>query len=60
MDYLDLIDKMDLDDLFYFLYYRNEYKDVKNYDELVAEAEFMEECKKENEQLKYLEEKENV
>lgn len=58
MDYLDL---MDLPELLDFVGWRNSYKEMMNsYEEIIAKAEFREECKREDEQLKYLEEKENV
>ena len=54
MDYLDVIDNMTLEELFDFLDYRKGHK--VDY----AEQEFRDELARENEQLKYLEEKENV
>lgn len=58
---MDYLDNLSLSELFGFLEYRNSYKDMMNsYEDLVAEAEFREECRREEEQLKYLEEKENV
>lgn len=54
MDYLDMIDNMSLEELFNFLDYRKGHKVNP------AEAEFRYELAKEEEQLKYLEEKENV
>lgn len=54
MDYLDMIDNMSLEELFDFLDYR------KGDKEDPAEQEFKYELAKEEEQLKYLEEKENV
>lgn len=54
MDYLDRIDNMSLEELFDFLNYRKGHK--VDY----AEQEFRYELAKEEEQLKYLEEKENV
>jgi hypothetical protein len=61
MDYLDRIDNMSLEELFGFLEYRNSYKDMmESYEDIVAEAEFREECRREEEQLRYLEEKENA
>jgi hypothetical protein len=42
-----------------YLEWRNNYKEM-SYEDMVCEAEFREECKREDEQLKYLEEKENV
>ena len=57
MDYLDL---MDLPELLDFVGWRNSYKEMMNsYEDIVAENEFREESKREDEQLKYLEEKEN-
>lgn len=56
MDYLDNMDLLGLVD---FLESRNSYKDMmESYADLVAEAEFKRELLKENEQLKYLEERE--
>lgn len=61
MDYLDLIDNMSLEELFGFLEYRNGYKDNPNYyEQIVVGEEARHEYKRESEQLKYLEEKENV
>lgn len=58
---MDYLENLSLSELFGFLEYRNSYKDMMNsYEDLVAEAEFREECRREEEQLKYLEEKENV
>ena len=54
MDYLDRIDNMSLEELFDFLDYRNRSK--VDY----AEQEFRDELAREEAQLKYLEEKENV
>lgn len=54
MDYLDRIDNMSLEELFDFLDYRKGHK--VDY----AEQEFRHELAKEEEQLRYLEEKENV
>lgn len=54
MDYLEQIDNMSLEELFDFLDYRKGHKVDP------AEAEFREECRREEEQLKYLEEKESV
>lgn len=54
MDYLDVIDNMSLEELFDFLDYRKGSK--VDY----AEQEFKDELAKEEEQLRYLEEKENV
>ena len=61
MDCLDEkdLDEMDLLGLLDFVGWRNSYKEMMNsYEDIVAEAEFREECKKEEEQLRYLEEKE--
>lgn len=61
MDYLDKqdIDEMDLLGLLDFVGWRNSYKEMMNsYEDIVAEAEFREECRREEEQLRYLEEKE--
>ena len=58
---MDYLDNLSLSELFGFLEYRNSYKDMMNsYEDLVAEAEFREECRREEEQLRYLEEKGNV
>ncbi len=54
MDYLDLIDNMSLEELFDFLDYRKGHK--VDY----AEQEFRDELAREEEQLKYLEEKEKI
>lgn len=54
MDYLDRLDNMSLEELFDFLDYRNRSK--IDY----AEQEFRDELAKEEKQLRYLEEKENV
>lgn len=54
MDYLDLIDNMSLEELFDFLDYRKGHK--VDY----VEQEFRYELARENEQLKYLEEKEKI
>lgn len=54
MDYLENIDNMSLEELFDFLDYRKGNK--MDY----AEQEFRDELAREEEQLKYLEEKENV
>lgn len=61
MDYLDQIDNMSLEELLDFLEYRNSYKDMmESYADLVAEQEFRDELAREEEQLKYLEEKEKI
>lgn len=60
MDYLDKqdIDEMDLLGLLDFVGWKNSYKEMMNaYEDLVAEAEFKRELLKENEQLKYYEER---
>lgn len=54
MDYLDIIDNMSLEELFDFLNYRKGHK--VDY----TEQEFRDELAREEEQLRYLEEKENV
>ncbi len=54
MDYLDVIDNLTLEELFDFLDYRNRSK--VDY----AEQEFRDDLAREEAQLKYLEEKENV
>ena len=60
MCYWDLIDNMDLSELFGFLEYRNAYKEMMDsYEDLVAEEEFRYESEREERQLEYLE-KENV
>lgn len=61
MDYLDEkdLDNMDLLGLLDFVGFRNSYKDMMNsYEDIVAEAEFKYDLKREEEQLRYLEEKE--
>lgn len=58
---MDYLDNLSLSELFGFLEYRNSYKDMINsYEDIVAEEEFRAECQREDEQLRYLEEKENV
>lgn len=58
---MDYLDNLSLSELFGFLEYRNSYKDMmESYEDIVAEAEFREECKREEEQLRYLEEKEKI
>lgn len=58
---MDYLDNLSLSELFGFLEYRNSYKDMmESYADLVAEAEFKYELAKEEEQLKYLEEKEKI
>lgn len=56
---MDYLENLSLSELFGFLEYRNSYKDMmESYEDLVAEAEFKYELAREEEQLKYLEEKE--
>lgn len=58
---MDYLENLSLSELFGFLEYRNSYKDMMNsYEDLVAEAEFKHELAREEEQLKYLEEKEKI
>lgn len=58
---MDYLDNLSLSELFDFLEYRNSYKDMmESYEDLVMEAEARYEYEKEEKQLKYLEEKENV
>ncbi len=58
MDYLDILD---LHELLDFVGWRNSYKEMLDaYEDIVAENEFRAECKREDKQLKYLKEKENV
>lgn len=58
---MDYLDNLSLSELFEFLEYRNSYKDMmESYEDIVAEAEFRYELAREEEQLRYLEEKENV
>ena len=54
MDYLDVIDNLTLEELFDFLDYRKGYKVDP------AEQEFRDELAREEEQLRYLEEKEKI
>lgn len=57
---MDYLDEMDLPELIDFVSWRNSYKNMMNaYEDLVAEAEFREECRREENQLRYLEEREN-
>lgn len=57
---MDYLDNLSLSELFGFLEYRNSYKEMINsYDDLVAEAEFKNELAREEEQLKYYEERKN-
>ena len=56
---MDWLDTLDLPELLDFVGFRNSYKEMMNsYEDIVAEAEFREECRREEEQLRYLEEKE--
>ena len=56
---MDYLENLSLSELFGFLEYRNSYKEMMNsYEDLVAEAEFRYELAREEEQLRYLEEKE--
>ena len=58
---MDYLDNLSLSELFDFLEYRNSYKDMmESYENIVAEQEYRDELEKEEAQLKYLEEKENV
>lgn len=58
---MDYLDNLSLSELFGFLEYRNSYKDMmESYENIVAEQEFRDELAREEEQLKYLEEKESV
>lgn len=58
---MDYLENLSLSELFGFLEYRNSYKDMmESYADLVAEAEFKYELSREEEQLKYLEEKEKI
>ena len=58
---MDYLDNLSLSELFGFLEYRNSYKDMmESYEDIVAEQEFRDELAREEEQLKYLEEKENA
>lgn len=58
---MDYLENLSLSELFGFLEYRNSYKDMmESYDDLVAEAEFKYELAREEEQLKYYEEKEKI
>lgn len=58
---MDYLDNLSLSELFGFLEYRNSYKDMmESYEDIVAEQEFRYELAREEEQLRYLEEKENV
>ena len=61
MDYLDEkdLDEMDLIGLLDFVGWRNSYKEMMNaYEDLVEELEFKYDLAREEEQLRYLEEKE--
>ena len=56
---MDYLENLSLSELFEFFEYRNSYKEMINsYEDIVAEQEFRDELAKEEEQLKYLEEKE--
>ena len=56
---MEYLDTLDLPELLDFVGFRNSYKDMMNsYADLVAEAEFKHELAREEEQLKYLEERE--
>lgn len=56
---MEYLDTLDLPELLDFVGFRNSYKEMMNsYEDIVAEAEFREECRREEEQLRYLEEKE--
>lgn len=58
---MDYLENLSLSELFGFLEYRNSYKDMmESYENIVAEQEFRDELAREEEQLKYLEEKRNV
>lgn len=56
---MEYLDTLDLPELLDFVGFRNSYKDMMNsYEDIVAEAEFKHELAREEEQLKYLEERE--
>ena len=56
---MEYLDTLDLPELLDFVGFRNSYKEMMaSYEDIVAEAEFREECRREEEQLRYLEEKE--
>ncbi|MEE1143590.1 MAG: hypothetical protein U0L22_08165 [Bacteroidales bacterium] len=56
---MEYLDTLDLPELLDFVGFRNSYKDMMNsYADLVAEAEFKHDLKREEEQLRYLEERE--
>ena len=58
---MDYLENLSLSELFGFLEYRNSYKDMmESYADLVEEAEFKHELAREEEQLRYLEEKEKI
>ena len=58
---MDYLENLSLSELYGFLEYRNSYKDMmESYENIVAEQEFRDELAREEEQLKYLQEKENV
>mgnify|MGYP007032338279 CR=1 FL=1 len=56
---MEYLDTLDLPELLDFVGFRNSYKDMMNsYEDIVAEAEFKYDLKREEDQLKYLEERE--
>ena len=56
---MEYLDTLDLPELLDFVGFRNSYKEMMNsYEDIVAEAEFRNELAREEEQLRYLEEKE--
>lgn len=56
---MEYLDTLDLPELLDFVGFRNSYKEmIASYEDIVAEAEFREECRREEAQLRYLEEKE--
>ena len=59
MEFLELIDNMDLPELLDFIGFRNSYKEMINSaDDLVTEAELKSDFEREEKQIKFLEEKE--
>lgn len=55
---MEYLDTLDLPELLDFVNWRNSYKEMMNsYEELVSEAEFKYELAREEEQLKYYEER---
>lgn len=57
---MEFLDTLDLPELLDFVGWRNSYKEMLDaYEDIIAEAEFREECRREEEQLRYLEEKES-